>query len=70
MKNTEIERKFLVLNDGFKKEAFKKERIVQGFLSSVPERTVRVRLIAETGFITVKGSEMNPAPPGLNGKEK
>ncbi|MGB5322226.1 CYTH domain-containing protein [Lutimonas sp.] len=55
MKNTEIERKFLVLNDGFKKEAFKKERIVQGFLSSVPERTVRVRLIAETGFITVKG---------------
>jgi adenylate cyclase len=55
LKNTEIERKFLILNDGFKKEAFKKERIVQGFLSSVPERTVRVRLIADTGYITVKG---------------
>lgn len=55
MKNTEIERKFLILNLEFKKEAFKKERIIQGFLSSVPERTVRVRLIADAGFITVKG---------------
>lgn len=45
----------MVLNDEFKKDAFKKERIVQGFLSSVPERTVRIRLIEETGFITVKG---------------
>ena len=55
MKNTEIERKFLVLNEEFKKDAFKKERIIQGFLSSVPERTVRVRLIADKGFLTVKG---------------
>ena len=55
MKTTEIERKFLVLNEEFKKAAFKNERIIQGFLSSVPERTVRVRLIANTGFITVKG---------------
>ena len=55
MKNTEIERKYLVLNEEFKKDAFKKERIIQGFLSSVPERTVRVRLIADKGFLTVKG---------------
>lgn len=55
MKKFEIERKFLLRNDDFKKEAYKKERIVQGFLSSVPERTVRVRLIADIGFITVKG---------------
>ncbi|MCP4883969.1 MAG: CYTH domain-containing protein [Flavobacteriales bacterium] len=55
MKNTEIERKFLILNLEFKKEAFKKERIIQGFLSSVPERTVRIRLMADVGFITVKG---------------
>jgi adenylate cyclase len=55
LKNKEIERKFLVLNHEFKKEAFKKERIIQGFLSSVPERTVRIRLIADSGFITVKG---------------
>lgn len=55
MKNLEIERKFLLCNDDFKKESFKKERIIQGFLSSVPERTVRIRLIADVGFITVKG---------------
>ncbi|MCA0933835.1 CYTH domain-containing protein [Lutimonas saemankumensis] len=55
MVNKEIERKFLVLNDDFKKESFKNERIVQGFLSSVPERTVRVRISGEKGFITVKG---------------
>jgi len=55
LKEIEIERKFLLLNNDFKKEAFKKERIVQGFLSSVPERTVRIRLIADIGFITVKG---------------
>lgn len=55
MKNTEIERKFLVLNDDFKNDAFKSQRIVQGFLSSVPERAVRVRIMGEKGFLTVKG---------------
>ncbi len=55
MKNTEIERKYLVLSDAFKKEAFKAERIIQGFLCSVPQRTVRVRLTGEQGFLTVKG---------------
>lgn len=45
----------MVLNDSFKKDAFRKEKIVQGFLSSVPERTVRVRLIGSTGFLTIKG---------------
>ncbi len=51
----EIERKFLVKNDAFKKDAFKRQKIIQGFLSTVPERTVRVRIIGEIGFITVKG---------------
>ena len=55
MGNQEIERKFLLLNDDYKAVAFKKERIVQGFLSSVPERTVRVRSIGDQGFLTVKG---------------
>lgn len=55
MKNFEIERKFLLRNNGFKRDSFKKERIIQGFLSSVPERTVRIRLIGDIGFITVKG---------------
>ena len=51
----EIERKFLVKSDAYKKEAFQKLKIIQGFLSSVPERTVRVRIIGDLGFLTVKG---------------
>lgn len=50
----EIERKFLVKGD-FKGEAFKATRITQGYLCSVPERTVRVRVKGDKGFITVKG---------------
>jgi len=55
LKNLEIERKFLVKNDSFKLESFKKEKIIQGFLSLVPERTVRIRIKGDLGFITVKG---------------
>lgn len=51
----EIERKFLVTSDNFKTEAQKSTRIVQGFLNTHPERTVRVRIKGEHGFITVKG---------------
>ncbi|MFI1771238.1 CYTH domain-containing protein [Thalassobellus citreus] len=51
----EIERKFLVKSDIYKEEAFKKTRIVQGYLNSHKERTVRVRLKGDRGFITVKG---------------
>jgi adenylate cyclase len=50
----EIERKFLVKGD-FKPFVSKQTRIVQGYLSSVPERTVRVRVKGEKGFLTVKG---------------
>ncbi len=50
----EIERKFLVKGD-FKAEAFKATRITQGYLSSVPERTVRVRVKGDKGYITIKG---------------
>ena len=51
----EIERKFLVKNDDFMKDSFKETKIVQGFLSTVPERTVRIRIKGDKGFITVKG---------------
>ncbi len=50
----EIERKFLVRGE-FKSSARKALRISQGYLSSVPERTVRVRVRDNQGFITVKG---------------
>lgn len=51
----EIERKFLVTSDAFKNEAAKQTRITQGYLSSVPERTVRVRIKGDKGYITIKG---------------
>ena len=51
----EIERKFLVISDEFKAQAFAKNQITQGYLNSDPERTVRIRTKGEIGFITVKG---------------
>lgn len=51
----EIERKFLVNSTAFMKEAVKHNRIVQGYLSSVPERTVRVRIKGDNGYLTIKG---------------
>jgi len=51
----EIERKFLVENTNFKRNVRKAVRIRQGFLSSVPERIVRIRIKEEKAFITVKG---------------
>ncbi|MBW4359076.1 CYTH domain-containing protein [Flavobacterium taihuense] len=51
----EIERKFLVTSDAFKQESFTQNRIKQGYLSSVPERTVRVRIKGNKGYLTIKG---------------
>ena len=51
----EIERKFKVKNDTYKALATHKMRLTQGYLSSVPERTVRIRLKGDEAFITVKG---------------
>lgn len=50
----EIERKFLVKGD-FKKLGGRKTRIRQGYLSSDPERTVRIRIWGESAYITIKG---------------
>ena len=51
----EIERKFLVKSNDFLKQFKTQNRIVQGYLSSVPERTVRVRIKGEKGYLTIKG---------------
>lgn len=51
----EIERKFLVTSDAFKEQAFAKNTIAQGYLNSDPERTVRIRIKGESGFLTIKG---------------
>lgn len=51
----EIERKFLVANDSWRNKVTKQYRIQQGYLNTDPIRTVRVRIIGEQGFLTVKG---------------
>lgn len=56
----EIERKFLVKSAAYKSTARSKIRIVQGFLNTEPSRTVRVRIMGNQGYITVKGKS-NPS---------
>ena len=50
----EIERKFLVAGD-FRGEVSGASHIVQGYLSTVPGRSVRVRLRDDRGSLTIKG---------------
>ncbi len=54
-KMIEIERKFLVQSHVYKQEATKNTQIIQAFLNTAPERTVRIRIKGDRGFITVKG---------------
>lgn len=54
----EIERKFLV-KGSFKEAAFDALRITQGYLSTAPGRSVRVRLRGEQGFLTIKGPSLD-----------
>jgi adenylate cyclase len=51
----EIERKFLVISDAFKSDVLRQNHIAQGYLSSAPERAVRVRIKGEKGYLTIKG---------------
>jgi adenylate cyclase len=50
----EIERKFLVVGDEWKRGAAGVS-YRQGYLSTVKERTVRVRTVGDKGFLTIKG---------------
>ncbi|MDH6358459.1 CYTH domain-containing protein [Parabacteroides sp. PF5-9] len=52
---TEIERKFLVKGD-FKKNCIQIKRIKQGYICALPNKTVRIRLTDEKGFLTIKGA--------------
>ena len=51
----EIERKYLVNSDQFKALSHKATRITQGYLNSDKARTVRVRIMGNQGFLTIKG---------------
>ena len=51
----EIERKFLVVGEEYKAEAYNSTHIVQGYISRSPGRTVRVRVRGDKAFLTIKG---------------
>jgi CYTH domain-containing protein len=70
---TEIERKFLV-RDASVVDGLTGTRYRQGYLSTDPERTVRVRRAGEQAFLTIKGltqgatrSEFEYEIPGADG---
>ena len=60
MKNTEIERKFLVLSDAFMAQASKQYQIVQGYLCREPGKTIRVRIRDAQAFLTIKSGKLRP----------
>ena len=64
----EIERKFLVEGNQFKKFSIERKHILQGYLNKDPDRTVRVRLINEQGYLTIKGVAIKRVPQDSNGK--
>lgn len=51
----ETERKFLVLDDGYKSQAVESHRIRQGYIAHDSGRSVRVRIRDGQGFLTIKG---------------
>lgn len=55
----EIERKFLVEGDDYKRLAFDKSHIQQGYICSGHGRTVRVRIRDKQAFLTIKGPSLN-----------
>ena len=52
----EIERKFLVIDDGWREAAGTGTTIHQGYLATTPERTVRVRVADDGAWLTIKGA--------------
>ncbi len=51
----EIERKFLLKNANWRSQFTSRKIIKQGYLSTQQERTVRVRILGDKGFLTIKG---------------
>lgn len=59
MSGMEIERKFLVSSDSYKRQATSQSRIKQGYICSGHGRTVRVRLRDHCAFLTIKGPSLD-----------
>jgi adenylate cyclase len=54
----EIERKFLLADENWREQVLSKSKFLQGYLSLAPERTVRVRVADDRGWLTIKGKNV------------
>lgn len=59
MSGLEIERKFLVSGEDYRRQAISKSRIKQGYIMSRNGRTVRVRVRDDRGYLTIKGPSLD-----------
>ena len=59
MSGFEIERKFLVRGDDYKRQAYSHSHIKQRYICGGRGRTVRVRLRDDHGYLTIKGPSTN-----------
>ena len=55
----EIERKFLVNTEEYKALAFKVKLFTQAYFNKNPAKSVRIRIVENEGFITIKGISKN-----------
>lgn len=55
----EIERKFLVEGDEYRRLAHSSDRIIQGYLCRQNGNSVRVRVRGERGYLTIKGPSLD-----------
>lgn len=61
--NIEIERKFLVTSDAWRREVTQTFLLRQGYLCVEPGCTVRVRISGDAAWLTVKGKRQDGAAP-------
>ena len=55
----EIERKFLVIDDSYKQQAFCCDRIAQGYICRQGGNSTRVRVRGDRGVLTIKGPSLD-----------
>ena len=52
----EIERKFLLANDGWRKQVLRSVSLKQGYLSSQPTSSIRVRIAGRQAWLNIKSA--------------
>ncbi len=55
---TEIERKFLVINDQWRAQAVRSESYQQGYLNTAERCSVRIRIAGEHAFLNIKSATL------------